>query len=327
MAAKENDVSVAKRVIRQEVAGLQALESVLDDKFKSLVDKIYAITRDEKNQAKGRVILAGMGKSGHIAHKIAATLASTGTPAFFVHPAEASHGDMGMITAHDIVILLSNSGETAELKDIIAYCKRFGIFLAGIARRKTSALIEAADIGIALPETAEANDVNAPTTSTTMMLVLGDALAVTLLEKSGFEAEDFKNLHPGGKLGAAFTLIGDLMHKDDEIPLVAEKDKMSDVLLKITGRKFGCAGVVDKKNKLVGIITDGDMRRHIQGDFLNKTAAEVMTPDPKTIGPRRLAVEALNIMNGKRITTLFITEDNKPIGIIHIHDLLRAGIG
>ncbi len=317
------DIDVAKRVIAQEISGLKALEIALDDRFVELINKIYATTHTYG----GKVVLSGMGKSGHIAHKIAATLASTGTPSFFVHPAEASHGDMGMISKNDIVILLSNSGETTELKDIIAYCKRFGIFLVGIARRKTSALIEAADIGFALPETAEANSVNAPTTSTTMMLAFGDALAVTLLEKHGFEAEDFKNLHPGGKLGASFTLVADVMHIGEEIPLVSEADKMDDVLLQIAGRKFGCAGVVDKNGALAGIITDGDLRRHMDSGLLTKTAKEVMTKSPKTIRPRALAVEALNIMNEKRITTLFVTDAGKPAGIIHIHDLLRAGIG
>lgn len=321
--ADENDLNVARRVLKQEISGLLDLEKALDDKFTKLVEKIHATTHG----GHGRVILSGMGKSGHIAHKIAATLASTGTPSFFVHPGEASHGDLGMITKNDIVILLSNSGETSELKDIIAYCKRFGIFLVGIARRAGSALIEAADIGFALPETAEANNVNAPTTSTTMMLAFGDALAVTLLEKQGFESKDFKNFHPGGKLGAAFTVVNDLMHKGDEIPLVTQNDKMSEVLIKIAGRKFGCAGVVNQDGMLEGIITDGDLRRHMDGNFLNKTAAEVMTKNPMTIRPRALAAEALNIMNSKRVTALFITEHEKPAGIIHIHDLLRAGIG
>lgn len=317
------DIDIARRVIKQEIQGLAALETALDENFTALVEKIYSAVHNDN----GRVIVSGMGKSGHIAKKIAATMASTGTPAFFVHPAEASHGDMGMITKHDIVILLSNSGETAELKDIIAYCKRFGVFLVGIARRQTSALIEASDIAFALPETPEANAINAPTTSTTMMLVFGDALAVTLLEKIGFEAKDFKNFHPGGKLGAAFTTISELMHKDEEIPLVGEDDEMSSVMIKIAGRKFGCAGVVGKDGKLVGIITDGDLRRHMDSGFLNKIASEVMTESPMTIRPKALAAEALNKMNTARITALFVTDEYKPVGIVHIHDLLRAGIG
>lgn len=317
------DIEVAKRVLKQEIEGLEALNKALDDKFIQMIEKIYATVHTYK----GKVVLSGMGKSGHIAHKIAATMASTGTPAVFLHPGEASHGDMGIIASNDIVILLSNSGETQELKDIIAYCKRFGIFLVGIARRAGSALIEAADIGFALPDIPEANNVNAPTTSTTMMLAFGDAIAVTLLEKIGFEAADFKNLHPGGKLGSAFTLINELMHTGEEIPLVSEKDKMDDVLLNIAGRKFGCAGVVNNKGELVGIITDGDLRRHMDDKLLTKTATQVMTANPKTIKSRALAVEALNIMNEKRITALFVLEGAKPAGIIHIHDLLRAGVG
>jgi len=267
-----------------------------------------------------------MGKSGHVARKIAATMASTGTPSFFVHPGEASHGDMGMITKNDVVILLSNSGETAELKDIIAYCKRFGIYLIGWARRATSALVDASDVAIVLPETPEANIINAPTTSTTMMMALGDALAVCLLEKTGFVAEDFKLLHPGGKLGAQFMQIADLMHKGAEIPLVDENETMATALVKITGKKFGCAAVVNKNNELIGIITDGDIRRHMDTDFLNRKTCEVMTKNPATVRPKALAAEALNIMEERRITSLFITENNKPVGIVHIHDLLRAGV-
>lgn len=312
----------AQKVIEQEIAGLKALENVLDDNFTKMVDKIFDVT----HHGKGRVILSGMGKSGHVARKIGATMASTGTPSFFVHPAEASHGDMGMITQHDVVILLSNSGETAELKDIIAYCKRFGIYLIGWARRATSALIDASDIAIILPETPEANSINAPTTSTTMMMALGDALAVCLLEKTGFVAEDFKNLHPGGKLGAQFMQIADIMHKGDETPLVDENETMATALVKITSKKFGCAAVINNKQELIGIITDGDIRRHMDTDFLNKKTTEIMTRNPITVRPKALAAEALHIMEEKRITSLFIAENNKPVGIIHIHDLLHAGV-
>jgi arabinose-5-phosphate isomerase len=315
-------IETAKRVINQEIEGLKSLETALGTEFEKLIDKIHEVT--QKN--KGRVILSGMGKSGHIGAKIAATLASTGTPAFFVHPAEASHGDMGMITQNDIVLLLSNSGETAELKDITAYCKRFGIYLVGIVRRQTSALVDAADIAIVLPDTPEANGVNAPTTSTTQMLALGDAIAVTLLERVGFEASDFKKFHPGGKLGAQFTLVQDLMHAGGEIPLVSQDAVMKEALLQITSHKFGCVGVVNGSNELVGIVTDGDLRRHIETNFLGLKAGEVMTANPKSIKPRALAAEALNIMNTKQITVLFVLEDKKPIGILHIHDLLRAGV-
>lgn len=317
-----DQIQIAKRVLQQEIAGLRDLESALDSKFAAVVEKIHSMLE----AGNGRVILSGMGKSGHVANKIAATLASTGTPAFFVHPAEASHGDMGMITANDVVILLSNSGETAELSDMTAYCKRFGIFLVGVARRAQSALAEAADIALVLPETPEANAVNAPTTSTTMMLALGDALAVSLLETRGFEASDFKVLHPGGKLGAQFTQVKDLMHAAAELPLVEQTKSTSEVLLTITGKKFGCAGVVDANGALVGVVTDGDIRRHIASDFLAKTAAEIMTKTPLTIRPKALAAEALNIMNTKAITVLFVTDENKPVGILHIHDLLRAGV-
>jgi len=317
-----SNLEIAKRVLQQEIVGLSALEAALDDKFSAVVSKIHQMIE----HGKGRVILSGMGKSGHIAKKIAATMASTGTPAFFVHPAEASHGDMGMINANDVVILLSNSGETAELSDITAYCKRFGIFLVGIARRAQSALVEAADIALVLPETPEANSVKAPTTSTTMMLALGDALAVTLLEQRGFEDADFSVLHPGGKLGAQFIQVQNLMHKALELPLIGEGKNMSDAVLTITGKKFGCAGVIDTSGKLIGIVTDGDIRRHMGADFMEKTVAAVMTKTPQTIRPRALAAEALNIMNAKRITVLFVCEDEKPVGILHIHDLLRAGV-
>jgi arabinose-5-phosphate isomerase len=317
-----SNLEIAKRVLAQEAAGLNDLQAALDDKFLAVVARIEQMLAD----GKGRVILSGMGKSGHIAKKIAATMASTGTPAFFVHPAEASHGDMGMISANDVVILLSNSGETAELSDITAYCKRFGIFLVGIARRAQSALVEAADVALVLPDTAEANDVKAPTTSTTMMLALGDALAVTLLEQRGFVDADFSVLHPGGKLGAQFVQAQALMHKGLELPLITPEKNMADALLVITGKKFGCAGVLDASGKLIGIMTDGDIRRNLGDGFMEKKVADVMTKAPQTVRPRALAAEALNIMNAKRITVLFVCEDAKPVGILHIHDLLRAGV-
>lgn len=316
------EIEIAKRVLQQEIAGLQALDAALDANFAVVVQKILQTLSD----GNGRVILSGMGKSGHIAKKIAATMASTGTPAFFVHPAEASHGDMGMISANDVVILLSNSGETAELADITAYCKRFGIFLVGVARRAQSALAEAADIALVLPATPEANAVNAPTTSTTMMLALGDALAVALLELRGFAKEDFGVLHPGGKLGSQFLQVRALMHVDAEMPLIEPNTTMSDALLTITGKKFGCAGVVDANGNLAGVVTDGDIRRHIGNDLLAKNAAEIMTKNPQTIRANALAAEALGLMNSKNITCLFVVEEQKPIGILHIHDLLRAGV-
>jgi arabinose-5-phosphate isomerase len=318
---KENPnrlLDAARNVIAREVEGLEAVSAALDEKFLALVDAIYSL--------KGRVIISGMGKSGHIGRKIAATLASTGTPAFFVHPSEASHGDLGMITADDLVWCLSNSGETNELRDVIAYAKRFSIPLVALVRRETSVLVDAANIAIVLPEVPEASPIGAPTTSTTMMLAYGDALAMALLEKRGFTKEDFGVYHPGGKLGAQFTRVSDLMHRGEEVPLVAAGEKMPDVLITMTAKRFGCAAVTDAKNHLQGIITDGDLRRHMETQLMSKTAAEVMTKNPVTITPQMLASEALGIMNSKSITCLFVIEHNKPVGILHIHDCLRAGI-
>lgn len=310
-------LAAARTVIAREVEGLEAVANALDDTFLALVDKIYAL--------KGRVIISGMGKSGHIGKKIAATMASTGTPAFFVHPSEASHGDLGMITADDLVICLSNSGETHELRDIIAYTKRFAIPLVALVRRETSVLVEAADIAIVLPAVPEASPIGAPTTSTTMMLAYGDALAMALLEKRGFTKEDFGVYHPGGKLGTAFIRVANLMHGEEELPLVKTDAAMQDVLLTMTAKHFGCAGVVEQ-GKLTGIITDGDLRRHMESGLMEKTARDVMTKNPITITPQMLASEALGIMNGKNITCLFALEGGKPVGILHIHDCLRAGV-
>lgn len=318
----KNSLSVAREVLAQEIKGLEALAGALDENFSLLVEKIESVTAKG-----GRVVLSGMGKSGHIARKIAATLSSTGTPSFFVHPGEASHGDLGMITAGDMAILLSNSGETAELKDIMEYTRRFGVFLAAIVRRRTSALVDAADVSLILPEVAEASPIGVPTTSTAMMLALGDAIAVSLLERRGFSGEDFKTFHPGGKIGKSFIMVRDLMHKETELPLVKETDPMSQVVLEITGKSFGCAAVLDKEGDLAGIITDGDIRRHMGEGFLASRASEVMTKNPATIRPNALAAMALSVMNGKKITSLFVTEEKKPVGIIHIHDCLRAGIG
>lgn len=309
----------AEQCIMTQMKGLEALRASLDGQFETLVNRIAAL--------KGRVILSGMGKSGHIARKIAATLASTGTPAMFVHPAEASHGDLGMITPQDLVILLSNSGETKELQDIVYYCKRFSIPLVGLVRRKTSMLVEASDFAFVLPEIAEAASVNAPTTSTTMMLVWGDALAVALLDLRGFTAQDFHTYHPGGKLGSQFIKVEDLMRTMDALPLVKADTKVQDVLLTITEKSLGCAAVLDKQETLLGIITDGDLRRHMQQDLLGKNAQDIMTQNPITIHRAMLASEALHIMNTKNITSLCVlSADKKLLGIIHIHDLLRAGV-
>ena len=311
-------IASGKSVLAQEIKGLEDLSASLDDKFSKAVDCIAAV--------KGRLIVTGMGKSGHVARKIAATMASTGTPAHFVHPGEASHGDLGMITQDDAVLALSNSGETAELSDIIAYCRRFSIPLIGVARRAASMLVKHADIPLVLPETPEACPTNAPTTSTTMMMALGDALAVALVQRRGFTKDDFSVFHPGGKLGKAFIRVEDLMHAGIEVPVVKADAAMKDVLLTITAKRFGCAGVVGANGELSGIITDGDLRRHMQPNLLENKALEVMTANPVSISPSALAVEALAIMNEKSITSLFVVENKKPVGIIHIHDCLRAGI-
>lgn len=307
-----------QETLGKEIEGLQALSASLDRKFAAAVEMISGL--------KGRLIISGMGKSGHIARKIAATLSSTGTPAYFVHPAEASHGDLGMITQGDGLLLLSNSGETKELHDIIAYAKRFRVPMIAMVRRKTSMLVEAADIALVLPEIPEASPVGAPTTSTTMMLALGDALAMALLKKHGFTAEDFNTYHPGGKLGQRFIRVRDLMHGPEELPLVQEETPMQEVLLTMTTKRFGCAGVLSKQGLLRGIITDGDLRRHMDNAILYQVASEVMTARPLTIRSGALAAEALQIMNDKSITTLFVCEEEQPVGIIHIHDCLRAGV-
>lgn len=317
-AATLDILASARAVIAREVEGLEAMSQALDANFIALVERIAAL--------KGRVIISGMGKSGHIARKIAATMASTGTPAHFVHPSEASHGDLGMITPDDLVLCLSNSGETHELRDIIAYTRRFGIPLVALVRRAESMLVESADIAIVLPEVPEASPIGAPTTSTTMMLAYGDALAVALLEYKGFSKQDFGVYHPGGKLGSQFTRVSSLMHAGEELPLVSDATPMQQVLITMTAKRFGCAGVVDASGSMLGIVTDGDLRRHMGEGLMKQTACEVMTANPVTVTPHQLAAEALGIMNSKSITCLFVVEDTKPVGILHIHDCLRAGI-
>jgi arabinose-5-phosphate isomerase len=271
-----------------------------------------------------------MGKSGHVARKIAATLASTGTPALFVHPAEASHGDLGMITGADVVTLLSNSGETPELADLIAYTRRFAIPLIGIAGRADSALIRQADIGLALPAAPEACPMGlAPTTSTTMTLALGDALAVALMEHRAFSPEDYRGFHPGGRLGARLLKVATLMHGGEDLPLARPETPMSEALLTMTRKGFGVVGVVDAEGRLVGVVTDGDLRRNMEG-LLGRSVGEVMTRDPRTVSTESLASEALGVMNARRITTLFAIDPaapGRPAGVLHVHDCLRAGVG
>jgi arabinose-5-phosphate isomerase len=313
------DIEAAQRVLRLESEALRMLAGALDGNFSRAVSLLRDVT--------GRVVVSGMGKSGHIARKIAATLASTGTPAHYVHPGEASHGDLGMITAADAVLAMSNSGETPELSDLLAYCKRFAIPLIAITARHGSTLCEAADVCLLLPPVAEACPMGlAPTTSTTATLALGDALAVALLERRGFTAEDFQVLHPGGKLGRGLLRVSDLMHSGTELPLVGEDTKMSDALLTMTNKRFGCVGVLDAKGRLRGIITDGDLRRKMADDLLAQRVTAVMTASPKTIRPQALAAEALGLMNANNITSLFVVEDEQPRGILHVHDCLRAGV-
>jgi arabinose-5-phosphate isomerase len=317
--AEREDLAVARRVLETEAAGIHTLAAALDSRFAEATDILSGVT--------GRVVVTGMGKSGHVGRKIAATLASTGTPALFVHPGEASHGDLGMITPNDAVLALSNSGETPELTDLVAYSRRFAIPLIAIVGRGKSALVEAADVALVLPGAEEACPMGlAPTTSTTMSLALGDALAVALLERKGFTPDDFHRLHPGGKLGSRFKKVADLMHVGPEMPLAPPETLMAEVLIIMTGKRFGCVGVTDEAGRLCGIITDGDLRRHMDPDLLKRQAGEVMTPNPKTIRPNALAVEALQHMNANTITSLFVVSDERPEGIIHIHDCLHAGV-
>ena len=310
-------IAAAKRVFKLAAEGIGALSASMGADFAAGVDVLLAI--------KGRVIVSGMGKSGHVGHKIAATLASTGTPAFFVHAAEASHGDLGMITNDDAVLALSNSGETTELSDLIAYTRRFGIKLIAITSKRASSLGSAADIVLELPNASEACPLGlAPTTSTTMMLSLGDALAVALLERRGFTAEDFNVFHPGGKLGRKLLKVKDLMHVGDELPLVGPAASMPETILVMTNKTFGIAGVVDN-GKLVGVVTDGDLRRHMQSDLMKKTAADIMSKNPRTAQGGILAEEAIRLMNEWKVACLFVVENSKPVGIVRLHDILRAG--
>ncbi len=326
MAAVSASNRSAARVLAMEADALQNLADKIwsDEEFSRAVDLIAAI--------EGRVIVTGMGKSGHIARKIAATMASTGTPAFFVHPGEASHGDMGMIVRGDVVLALSNSGESREMNDLIEYTRRFAIPLIGVTSRPGSTLGESADIVLELPALPEAcpNGL-APTTSTTMSLAIGDALAIALLESKGFTATDFQVYHPGGKLGQQLMRASEIMHKGDAVPLISLDAPLKETFTVMTEKGFGAIGLVDADGLLAGIITDGDIRRHISDDILNKTAGDIMTATPKIIRPETLVGEAMGIMNDvtqsfRRITCLFVVqEDGKPVGILHLHDCLRAG--
>ncbi len=313
-------LDTARRALRLEADALTVLADGLGDAFLRAVELLGAI--------QGRVIVTGMGKSGHVARKIAATLASTGTPSFFVHPGEASHGDLGMITRMDAVVGLSNSGETPELGDIVAYCRRFAIPLVAMTGRADSTLAQAADVALVLPDMPEACPIGmAPTTSTTMMLALGDAVAVTLLARQGFTVTDFKTYHPGGQLGRRLLRVGDLMHQGEAVPLAPRAMRMGEALVVMTRKSFGCVGVLGDDGRLAGIVTDGDLRRHLGPGLIDSTVAEIMTPHPKTVPPRMLAAEALHLMNANAITSLFVVaDDERPVGILHVHDCLRAGL-
>ena len=315
-------IDSALRTLQTQAGGIDALAAAFRDGLR----QPFVAAVDLIRGAKGRVIVSGMGKSGHVARKIAATLASTGTPAFFVHPGEASHGDLGMIASDDVIIALSWSGETAELRSLIDYSKRFRISLIAITAEAASTLGKAADISLVLPQVREACPHNlAPTTSSLVQLALGDALAIALLESRGFTAVDFGVLHPGGKLGALLRFVRDVMHSGASMPLIASGARMSDALLEMSGKGFGCLGVTGKNGRLIGIITDGDLRRHMSSKLLDATVDAVMTRNPKTVRPDQLASETIELLNSMKITTLFVVEADRPVGIVHIHDLLRAG--
>ena len=320
--SKEQVLRSALQTLEAEQAGLgvlaEALGNSLGDAFTAAVTQIVA--------ASGRVIVTGMGKSGHVARKIAATMASTGTPAYFVHPGEASHGDLGMIQPEDVILALSWSGETAELRDIVAYAARFRVPLIGITAGQDSALAQQADIALLLPRAKEAcpNGL-APTTSTTMQLALGDALAVALLEARSFRPEDFRVYHPGGKLGAQLKQLRHIMHGGDHLPLVKRGSAMSDAIVTMSAKGFGCALVIDDHGALAGIITDGDLRRHMGPDLTSKIVDAVMTKNPVTLPPTALVAEALEMVETRNIGAIIVAEHGKPSGLVHVLDLLRIG--
>ncbi len=312
------------------ISAIKTIDSEIDT-INHLKDSVKAenLTKalDFMQNSKGRIIITGMGKSGHIARKIAASLASTGTPSFFVHPAEASHGDLGMITEDDVVIAISNSGESRELIDILNYCKRFGIKLIAITKNAESSLGKAGDVVLELPNNGEACPLGlAPTSSTTATLVLGDILTVGMIERKGFSKEDFNDRHPGGKLGSILKRVSDLMHTGQEMPILDENSNMQAVLLEMTSKRLGCVGFVNQVGELTGILTDGDLRRCLSSKILEEKAIDLMTHNPKTISPNAMTAEALKIMHDKKITNLFVLEGKKPVGVIHIHDLLNNGV-
>ena len=317
---KELDRNTAIKTIESEIETISRLkDSVSADSLTKALDFMQ--------NSKGRIIITGMGKSGHIGKKIAASLASTGTPSFFVHPAEASHGDLGMITEDDVVIAISNSGESKELIDILNYCKRFGITLIAITKNPESSLGKAGDVILKLPNNGEACPLGlAPTNSTTATLVLGDILTVGMIARKGFSKEDFNDRHPGGKLGSILKRVSDLMHIGQEMPILDENSNMQAVLLEMTSKRLGCVGFINQSGELTGMLTDGDLRRCLSAKILEEKAADLMTRNPETISPDAMTAEALKIMHDKKITNLFVLENKKPVGVIHIHDLLNNGV-
>ena len=318
-----SQIESALRTLDTEAGGIAALIAAIRGGLGGpLVAAVELIAK-----SKGRLIVTGMGKSGHVGRKIAATFASTGTPAFFVHPSEASHGDLGMITPDDAIMALSWSGETAELKDLIDYSRRFRIGLIAVTAVTDSTLGRAADVVLAMPQAREACPHNlAPTTSTLMQAALGDALAIALLESRGFTAIDFGHFHPGGRLGAMLKFVRDIMHTGAEIPLATVGARMSEAIAEMTAKTFGCVGITDRRGHLVGIITDGDLRRHMSANLLDLAVEEVMTPQPRTVRPDQLVSEALELLNSSKKTQLMVVDGGKPVGVVHFHDLLRAGV-
>lgn len=316
---KECDlILIGKQIIEDEINGLKDLEKSIDSNFYKIIKKII--------DNSGRLILSGMGKSGYVARKISSTLSSTGTPSFFIHPAEAGHGDLGMITKNDIVVLLSNSGDTYELNTIIDYCKRFNIYIIGITRKNNSILSKISDLPIILPNSKEASDIDVPSTSVIMMIAYWDAIAIALQKIRNFSQEDFKNLHPGGKIGAKLLKVSKLMHKKESMPTVSINSSGMDVILEMTKKGFGCTAVLNDEGELIGIVTDGDLRRHIDMDLKNAKAKDIMSKMPFSVEKDFFASQALFIMNENNITQIFVVKDHKPIGVIHMHDLVRAGI-
>jgi len=312
-------MDIARDVIALEIKGLTAMKDALDGRFEALVRLLH--------RSEGRIVVTGMGKSGHVARKIASTFSSTGAPSMFVHPGEASHGDLGMISPKDVILALSKSGETAELGDLLAYAARFSIPVAALTCEASSTLAKAADCAFILPKEREAcGETRAPTTSTTMMMALGDALAVALLRNRGFTAADFKGFHPGGNLGAALRRVTDLMHGLEHLPLATLDAPLPDVVEMISSGGFGCAGIIDDKGALKGIITDGDLRRQFDQSLASKKAVDVMTKNPRTATPDALAGDVLALMSNEKITALFVVDNNRPIGIVHVHDCLSVGV-